>query len=70
MLDPNPRMVDEKTRVLGVVPGKPAAGDRKELPEDEPYDHDWMTLEMVIDDWSTWEELWEEDVTDQGSWVQ
>ena len=36
MLDPNPRLVDEKTRVLGIVPGKPAAGDRKVLPEDEP----------------------------------
>jgi hypothetical protein len=42
----------------------------EELPEDEPYAHDYMTLEMVIDDWGTWDELWEEDVEDQGRWVQ
>ncbi len=36
MLDPNPRLVDDKTRVLGIVPGKPGAGDRKVLPEDDP----------------------------------
>lgn len=42
----------------------------EELPEDEPYAHDWMTLEMVIDDWDTWDDLWDEDIWDQGRWVQ
>ena len=36
MLDRDPQLLDAKTRVLGIVPGKPAAGDRKVLAEDEP----------------------------------
>ncbi|MFV9672435.1 MAG: menaquinol oxidoreductase [Acidimicrobiia bacterium] len=34
MLDPDPRIIGDK-RLLGVVPGKPAVGDRKEPAEEE-----------------------------------
>lgn len=36
MPDRDPQLLDAKTRVLGIVPGKPAAGERKVLAEDEP----------------------------------
>ena len=35
MADRDPVIVDDK-RLLGVVPGKPAVGDRKQLAEDDP----------------------------------
>ena len=34
MLDPDPRIIGDK-RLLGVVPGKPAVGDRKEPAEED-----------------------------------
>ncbi len=36
MPDRDPQLLDANTRVLGIVPGKPAAGDRKVLAEDDP----------------------------------
>lgn len=36
MPDRDPQLLDRNTRVLGVVPGKPAAGDRKVLADDDP----------------------------------
>ncbi len=35
MLDQDPEVIDGQ-RLLGVVPGKPAAGDRKELSDEDP----------------------------------
>ena len=36
MSDRDPVILDGRTRVLGIVPGKPAAGDRKQLGDDDP----------------------------------
>jgi quinol-cytochrome oxidoreductase complex cytochrome b subunit len=35
MTERDPALVDPQTRVLGVVPGKPAAGERKVLQDDD-----------------------------------
>lgn len=35
MAEREPALLDEKTRVLGIVPGKPAAGERKVLQDDD-----------------------------------
>ena len=29
-----------------------------------------MTLEMIIDDWGTFEEMWEAYILDRGRWIQ
>jgi menaquinol-cytochrome c reductase cytochrome b/c subunit len=36
MSDREPVILDKNTRVLGIVPGQPAAGDRKVLPDEDP----------------------------------
>jgi hypothetical protein len=42
-----------------------------ELPTDPPaYGHDAMTLHMIIDDWGTFDEMWEAYILDRGRWVQ
>ncbi len=42
----------------------------EELPEDVPYAHDYMTLEIVIDDGGTWDERWDAYIPDRGRWIQ
>jgi hypothetical protein len=29
-----------------------------------------MVLEMLIDDWGTWDEMWAEHIQNQSRWVQ
>ncbi len=42
-----------------------------ELPTDYPaYGHGGMTLEMIIDDWGTFDEMWKAYILDRGRWVQ
>ncbi|HDR06223.1 MAG TPA: hypothetical protein ENN88_01165 [Candidatus Coatesbacteria bacterium] len=43
-----------------------------ELPTDPPaYGHGGMTLHMIIDDWGTWDEMWESaHLLDRGRWIQ